>query len=313
VSRPHPILRQQSDGTQIAIPFYQGRNYLKQAIESVLRQSDSGWSLLVLDDGERGEAEEVIAELGLGEREDVRCLRNDRNLGMVANWNRCFDLAEEALVTLLHADDLLAPNYVAVLRGLAKQHPEASAYFCGASIIDATGRERFSLADSVKPFFAPSFLRGKEAFTLEGESALAAIMKGNFIMCPTLCFRMQKVGERRFDTQWKQVQDLAFTSRLLMDGDALVGTPSRAYAYRRHEGGATAQQSASLLRFHEELELFDRVAEACQSLGWHEAEKVSRAKNIVRLHLLYRGLGDLVTGNFDRARREFTLARSGRS
>ena len=36
---------------------------------------------------------------------------NDATLGITANWNRCLDLADTELVTLLHADDQLGPEY----------------------------------------------------------------------------------------------------------------------------------------------------------------------------------------------------------
>src|SRR5437016_5010424 len=42
----------------VAIPFYKGQDYLRRAIESVLRQSSPDWRLVVCDDGpEPGTAE----------------------------------------------------------------------------------------------------------------------------------------------------------------------------------------------------------------------------------------------------------------
>jgi hypothetical protein len=131
---------------------------------------------------------------------------------------------------------------------------------------------------------------------LEGEPALRALMAGNFIMCPTLCYRKSRLGARRFWEGWKQVQDLELTSRLLMDGEHLVGAREIAYTYRRHEESATQIQSESMLRFDEEFELFDLVAERAEKLAWTDAARVSRRKRILRLHLLYRALRDLGRG-----------------
>ena len=78
---------------------------------------------------------------------------------------------------------------------------------------------------------------------LKGSEALRVVMAGNFIMCPTLCLQKSVVGDRRFSNEWRQVQDLEFTSRLLMDGEELVGARETAYAYRRHPENATAVQS----------------------------------------------------------------------
>jgi glycosyltransferase involved in cell wall biosynthesis len=284
------------DPVTIAIPFHRGRAYLRAAIESVLGQQDQAWRLLVVDDSAGAEgAFEVVAEIG-----DPRIVlhRNPQNLGMVANWNRCLDLAESDLVTLLHADDRLLPNYVGLMRGLAVRHRDAAAFFCAARIIDASGNAHFSFADAIKRVFVPSV--GDE-IPLRGRASLAALMRGNFIMCPTLCYRKSLLAGERFAEEWRQVQDLEFTARLLLEGRSLVGSTERAYAYRRHADNATSAHSDSLLRFDEEFRLFDRIAEQADELGWDEVARVSRGKAIVRLHLAYRVVTDSLGLDFAKA------------
>lgn len=302
----------------IAIPYYRGREYLRLAIQSVFAQDapPGSWTLLVLDDGERGEARSVLDELDAtlataDASAHVRCIDNEHNLGMVGNWNRCLEEAATPLVSLLHADDALDPNYVATQLRLADANPDASAFFCDARVVDAQGSVRFSFADWIKRFFRPSQARRSRDFTLRGEKDLSAVMAGNFIMCPTLCFRLERLGERRFDPDWHQVQDLDFTARLLMDGDSLVGTSDVAYVYRRHDEGATAQQSESGLRFREEFDLFERVAERASEIGWHDAAATARRKSIVRLHLVYRALGNALALRFDAAGEQLRLAFRG--
>ena len=276
----------------VAIPFYRNTDYLRRAVESVVAQEDPDWRLWIVDDSgetELGELARAIAE----ERGDPRIVyaRNPENRGMVRSWNRCIDLADTELVTLLHGDDQLLPHYVATLRALAADHPEAVAHYCGARIVDAGGREVFSLPDFVKGFLAP----GRGAVTpLRGEEGATALMRGNFIMCPTLCFRRPVLADRRFDPRWEQVQDLALTVQLLMEGEEIVGSAEVAYAYRRHEESATTRQSRSRLRFDEEFALFDQVAERARELGWASTARVAERKRIVKLHLLYRALRDLL-------------------
>jgi glycosyltransferase involved in cell wall biosynthesis len=275
------------DPVTIAIPFHRGRDYLREAIDSVLAQESPDWTLLVVDDSGGGDdAGEVVAAF-----DDARLAvhRNPVNLGMVSCWNRCLDLAESDLVTLLHADDRLEPGYVALMQQLARLHRDAAAFFCGARVIDAKGGARFSFADSIKRVFIPS---GDDEIVLEGRSAVRALMRGNFIMCPTLCYRKSALADERFSPDWKQVQDLEFTTRLLMDGRRLVGVREEAYAYRRHAQATTSLHTENLLRFDEEFRLFECVAERADSLGWEDVARVSRRKAIVRLHLGYRAVAD---------------------
>ncbi len=141
-------------GLTIAIPFYDGLEYLREAVESVRAQSSSDWRLLVCDDGGRDQGVEELLSRYADPR--IEYVRNDGNVGMVRNWNLCIDRAGTDLVSLLHGDDRLMPGYVEIMAGLAGRHPDAAALFCAASIIDAGGQPSFSVADLVKGFFVPS-------------------------------------------------------------------------------------------------------------------------------------------------------------
>ena len=275
----------------IAIPFYRNLPYLRVAIESVLQQSSPDWRLWVVDDSGEQEPEEGVRALvaSFGESR-IHYQRNPATVGMVANWNLCLEVANTELVTLLHGDDRLLPRYVEVVQRLADLHPTAVAVYCSATIIGTSGERTFSLADWAKSLFSP---RASGELVLHGEPAATALMRGNFIMCPTLSFRRARLGDRRFDDRWQQVQDLALTLELLMDGETLVGSPETSYAYRRHPESATSLQSLSRLRFDEEFQLFDQIAVRAEELGWYETARVSRRKRIVKLHLAYRALRDL--------------------
>ncbi|MBW2269107.1 MAG: glycosyltransferase family 2 protein [Deltaproteobacteria bacterium] len=279
----------------VAIPFHRRRDYLEIAVASALAQDEVS-ELVVVDDGGIETGVETWIE-GLGDTR-VAYHRNPENFGMVPTWNICFERTGGELVTLLHADDQLLPSYASLMLELAAAYPRAAAFCCDATIIDAEGKSVFSLADAVKPLFRG---RGRDPLVVAGEAGLRSLMAGNFIMCPTLCYRRATLGARRFEPEWRQVQDLALTSRIVLDGDAIVCSRQRAYAYRRHPEGATAVQSESRLRFDEEFALFERVASRADEHGWHTAARVSRGKRIVKLHLLYRTLRELLHLRFRNA------------
>jgi len=277
----------------IAIPYYRGLAYLRETIESVQRQRDPDWQLWVSDDSGGDEDAEALVAGFADDR--IRYCRNAQSLGMAGNWNACLDLAaaEEPRtdwVTILHADDRLLPDYVALMRRLSREHPEATALFCAAGIIGANGEPAFSLADAVKRVFVP---KGSGPICLEGEAGLERLMAGNFIMCPTLCFRLSGLAGRRFDGRWSQVQDLDLTSRVLLEDGTLVGSREVAFEYRRHPASATARQSESLVRFREELALFSEVAGRARARSWPRAARIAQRSTIVKLHLAYRSLVDL--------------------
>jgi glycosyltransferase involved in cell wall biosynthesis len=272
-----------------AVPFYRGLDYLSRAVASVRRQTAPQWRLLVCDDSPAGDAAAAI------DRADgrVRYVHNGRTLGMAGNWNRCLDLADTDLVTLLHADDELLPNYAAEFRAAAARYPACAALYCGARVVGPDGRATFSLADWVKRVLAPA---GAAPRRLRGPRGLARVLRVNSIMCPTVCYRRSALGARRFDPRWRCALDLAFFARLLADGDEFVGLPAVAYAYRRHPENATAGYTESLLKFAEEAALYDELAAEAAARGWPAVARVARAKLMVRLHLAFRVARDVSRG-----------------
>jgi len=290
-----------------AIPFFRGLDYLREAIESARAQTRSDWTLVVCDD--RGEPEPAVRALVEGFADPrIRWRGNPATLGMACNWNRALDEAPGDLVTLLHADDRLLPGYAEALLALADAHPDAAALACGVELIDARGRPTWTVADAVKRLLLPAV----EPWRLRGEAGLRTLLRGDFVVCPTIVWRRSRLGARRFEAQWRQVLDIALLGRLLFDGDEIVGTHRRLYAYRRHPGSATAIQSESLLRFEEEFRLYERLARQAQARGWAAAARVGRRKTVVRAHLGFRAAVDLAALRPGAARRKLGRALAGR-
>jgi glycosyltransferase involved in cell wall biosynthesis len=273
-----------------AIPFYSDLSFLEQAVESVLAQSLTDWELVISDDHSVEDGAAAIASRHPDAR--IRCVRNPETVGMAGNWNRCLDLARTDLVTILHSDDRLLPDYAALMVAAAERDREATAFFCDAVVIDAAGATIVSAPELYKRLLVP---RGQEPFRVHGEDGLARLMKGDFIMCPSLCYRRERLGELRFSHQWKMVLDLDLESALLLRGDTLVGLREKAYAYRRHAANSSLKYTHDLLRFREEVAIFRTIDERARARGWRQAAGVASRRRIIRLNLLYHVLRDMLT------------------
>ena len=273
-----------------AIPFYSGIRWLPRTIESLLAQRDPGWRAIVCDDGspEAG-AEDLVRAVG-----DPRLTyqRNPRNLGMADNWNRCLELAETELVTLLHDDDELLPDYTGVVSAAAARHPDATALYTHAEIIGEDSRPRFSFPDFVKARLVDPSPRAE--VVLAGERGLRASLRGNFITCPTLSYRKSRLGALRFSAAYRFVLDLELTTQILLAGGTIVGCPEVCYRYRRHQGNATLGFTRSLYRFEEEAAWFDRVHAVAVERGWRSLTAPARRKAIVKLNLGWVALSSLL-------------------
>lgn len=293
----------------LAVPYYSNVDYLLRTVESIAAQDHPSCAVLVADDSPAGltpsERERLLA--ALERRFPVRIVRSAGAEGMASNWNRCLDGAETDLVTIVHGDDELTPRYASEMVRLAARHPEAAALFCGTTIIDASGRERFSFPDWYKQWLIP---RHDRELRLEGDAALHSLLRGNYIFCPTLCYRHSRLGEIRFDARFRMVLDFDLVARLLIAGESLVGIPKvPLYRYRRHDENATAVLTRDLTRFREELAFYDELAERCAAHGFERARRTAEARRIVTLNLLYCAVRDVSGLRFADAAAKIRLLR----
>ena len=106
-SRTEPVL------VSIAIPTYKRAGFLKEALESALAQRPvCDFEILVVDnnplrDDETEQLMRQYKETGI-----VSYYKNDQNLGMGGNWNRCLFLSRGKWVVLLHDDDRLEASFL---------------------------------------------------------------------------------------------------------------------------------------------------------------------------------------------------------
>jgi len=286
-----------------AIPYYRGLDFLREAITSVLDQTISDWTLLVVDDCGPEPADEVVAQF---DDPRIRLVRNARNLGLAGNWNECVRLSATPWVTLLHGDDRLRPEYAATVLDAADRHPEVAAIFTDAVSIDGEGRPTRTLADVAKS----ALNRRRDDFELSGDEDLAGLLAGNYIVCPTLCLQRERVGPSPFDESWKFVPDWEFTTRVLLTGGKLWGVRKPLLEYRRHAGSETSSQTEDASRFDEEIAFLQGREKEAESQGWTRSATAARRRITVRGHLLVLSAIDLVRGRRAAASAKWRVLRS---
>lgn len=108
----------------VCIPAYNRAPLLERAIGSIQVQTEARIEIVVSDDASTDDSPRVIRNLAAHDPR-IRCLRNERNLGLVGNWNRCLAEARAPLMVLVNDDDTLAPGAVETGCRLPRRFPEA--------------------------------------------------------------------------------------------------------------------------------------------------------------------------------------------
>jgi glycosyltransferase involved in cell wall biosynthesis len=144
----------------IGMPVFNGENFLRKAIDSILAQTFSDFELIISDNASTDATEAICQAYALRDAR-VRYVRNTRNIGAGRNFDRCFHLARGRYFQWAAHDDMFAPDYLARAVAALEAQPDAVLCTCGIVEIDAddavirtfaTDLEAATSADAVRRF-----------------------------------------------------------------------------------------------------------------------------------------------------------------
>ena len=266
---------------EIFVPYWGDPDLLRTTVDSVRAQRDPRWTLTVVDDCY---PDPSVAELFASESDQrIRYRRNEENLGIAGNFQRCLDLASGEAVVFLGCDDVMLPDYVARAHELLAAFPDADIFQPGVRVIDSAGRQVAPLGDRVKAWLRP---RTSGPRVLSGEELAASLLRGNWLYWPSLMFRTKKVQRHAFRQDLPIILDLALVLDMVADGSALVLDPDVTFAYRRHATSLSGTTLSDGSRFAQDRRYFADAAAQMRGAGWRSAEREARRRWTSRLHAL---------------------------
>lgn len=118
----------------VVIATYNRAAFVREAVDSVLAQTETDFELIVVDDGSNDGTREALATYGDRLRYVFR-----ENTGMAGARNRGIREARGELIALLDSDDLFLPRCLEAGRKLFELHPRAGAIFLAERIFDEAG------------------------------------------------------------------------------------------------------------------------------------------------------------------------------
>ena len=122
----------------IGIPVFNGQAFLPALLDSLLAQTFADFEIIICDNASSDRTEQICRDY---ERRDPRIqyVRNSRNLGAVANFNRVFELSTAPLFKWAAHDDVYRETYLAACVGLLEADPDTVLAHTGTSFIGETG------------------------------------------------------------------------------------------------------------------------------------------------------------------------------
>ncbi len=121
----------------VCIPVYNGSAYIADTIKSILDQTYKDFQIIVCDNCSTDNTGEIVRNF---RDQRLTYVRNHKNLGLIGNANRCLELADGEYVNILHHDDIMLPENLALKVRILDQHPKVGLVHSDVLFIDQNGK-----------------------------------------------------------------------------------------------------------------------------------------------------------------------------
>lgn len=218
----------------VVMPVYNGEDYLREAIDSILNQTFTDFEFIIINDCSIDATEDIILSY-----HDSRIvyLRNNQNFGVALSLNRGLDSAKGRYIARLDADDIARPERLRTQVEYMDKHPEVDVLATSSQSFDETG------------------------VLFEGHTSTdEEILKLDFLfscgIChPTVMMRKSTLEDKnlRYDNAFNKVEDYELWSRMLAMGCVIRSIDVILLDHRLHQNQVTSVYSEDMLQKLERL------------------------------------------------------------
>jgi len=222
-----------SGDVSVVIPTYNGSQFIREALESVFRQTLLPREIIVVDDASTDGTPDLVEKIAPESPVPVRLIRLNKNSGGPARpMNVGVEAASGEFIAVLDQDDLMTENKVEDSASMLRQHPEVGLVFGQFEGVELDGTHIQRERDIYAPF--PAI-----ACTIAGYEMLRLLFENGYRLGGAGSGTIRKAAwERvgRFDPTFVIAWDYDFAVRLSLWGYPFAYVPSTFYYHRLHDG-----------------------------------------------------------------------------
>lgn len=191
----------------VILPNYNGAKYLKQSIESVLKQTYSNLELILIDDASTDDSSSIIS--GFSD-ERIRVIKMPENGQICKALNKGLEQAQGEYIGRIDSDDVWKQNKLEKQIEFMDKHKDIGACFSYVNLIDEKGNCANGRYEELYKLFQPQFKTQKEWIQF-------FVFSGNCLSHPSALIRKSVIDEvGNYNLAFVQGQDYELWMRIVL-------------------------------------------------------------------------------------------------
>ena len=212
----------------IFLTTYNRKNYIRQALDSILSQTYKNFNLVILDNASNDGTSEIIASY---KDERITHIRRERNIGPINNAKTAFETASTKYFMITHDDDVMLPDMIEKQIRVMEENDDAILCDVGIVFINKRGESFKSIEEQIKTSQKGlKILNANEFFTgyFSDEPPLS---------CPTVMLRTEFIKSNNITVREDAglANDQCLYCEINLQGGKVYRIKDKLYLYRVHD------------------------------------------------------------------------------
>ena len=201
----------------LIMSVYNGEDYLREAIDSVLAQSFASWELIIINVSSTDSTAEILSEYALRD-ERIKVHTNETNLRLPSSLNKGLSYAEGKYIARMDADDICLPDRLEKQYNFMEKNTDVALSSC-----------RFLTTKN--GVVSSGGCGGKCDF----ESVKALLLVTNPILHPGIIAKAEVIKKLGYDKNFTCTEDMELWTRFVTSGYKIEIIPEYLMIYRLHD------------------------------------------------------------------------------
>ena len=225
----------------VVVPVYNSELYLKQCIDSILRQSFTEFEFICVNDCSTDNSLKILREYSQRDKR-LRILENKKNIGLALTRNRGMEESQGKYIYFLDSDDWIIPDALQIMWDYAERHGtdvilfnsgvKAEGIGLGGTTVDWNMGDLYGIVMSGEDAFCNIMEKG-----MWSSAVWRQFWKKDFLTENNIMFENKRMAE-----------DCIFTTIALLSANRVVFVDQQLHFYRRHNDSLSFVHSTDMMR-----------------------------------------------------------------